>query len=122
MAAPLGDEPRFKAGDVAGGIRLDFEDPHVVNDHSAWGEVRKFSRAVGDEGGIFMLHSCLPLRGFGAVQRSPVRFRFHTLPGGEEGDGSRGHACRRVRGTPDKVGNVNGNVVIAVIRAVLEGG
>jgi hypothetical protein len=35
LAAPLGAEPRFEAGDVAGGIRLDFENPHDVNDHSA---------------------------------------------------------------------------------------
>jgi hypothetical protein len=40
------------------------------------------------------------------IQRSPVGFRFHTLPGGEEGEGSRGRACMCVRGTRDKVGNV----------------
>jgi hypothetical protein len=107
LAAPLGDEPRFGAGDVAGGIRLDFEDPHVINDHSASGEVHKFPRAVGDEGGILMLHSCLPLGGLSAVQRSPAGFRFHTLPGGEEGDGNRGLAGGCVWVTSDKVGDVN---------------
>mgnify|MGYP003687807677 CR=1 FL=1 len=53
-----------------------------------------------------MLHSCLPMGGLGAVQRSPVGFWFHTLPGGEEGDGSRGRAGRCVWGTRDKVGDV----------------
>ena len=48
LTAPLGDEPRFEAGDVAGCIRLDFEDPHVVNDHAAWGEVHKVPRAIAD--------------------------------------------------------------------------
>ena len=106
LTAPLGDEPRFEAGDVAGCIRLDFEDPHAVDDHAAWGEVHKVPRAVADEGGILLLHSGLPLGGLGAVQRSSVGFWFHTLSGGEEGDGSRGRAGRCVWGTSDKVGDV----------------
>jgi hypothetical protein len=35
------------------------------------------------------LHSGLPLWGMGAVQRSPVRFGFHTFSGGKESDGNR---------------------------------
>jgi hypothetical protein len=53
-----------------------------------------------------MLYSGLPLRGLGAVQGSPVRFRFHTLPGAHEGDGSGRCAGMCVVGTSDKVGNV----------------
>ena len=53
-----------------------------------------------------MLHSGLPLGGLGAVQGSPVRFRFHALPGGQDGAGSRRCAGMCVWGTSDKVGNV----------------
>ena len=48
----------------------------------------------------------MPLGGLGAVQGSSVRFRFHTLPGGYEGDGRRRCAGRCKRGTSDMVGNV----------------
>jgi hypothetical protein len=75
LATPFGDELRFEAGDVAGGIRLDFVDPHVVNDHPTSGKVNEFPRAVVYEGGILLLHSGLPLGGLGAFQRSLVRFR-----------------------------------------------
>jgi hypothetical protein len=61
----------------------------VVNDHATRGKVNEFPCAVVYEGGILMLHSGLPLGGLGAVQRSPVRFRFHTLSGGKESDGIR---------------------------------
>jgi hypothetical protein len=37
LAAPFGDEPCFEAGDIAGGVGLDFVDQHVVNDHAARG-------------------------------------------------------------------------------------
>jgi hypothetical protein len=89
LAAPLGDEPCFEAGDIACGVGLDFVDPHVVNDHAAKGQIDEFPRAVVYEGAILMLHNGMPLGGLGAVQRSPVRFEFHTLSGGKESDGSR---------------------------------
>jgi hypothetical protein len=51
LAAPFGDEPCFAAGDVAGGVRLDFdEDPHVANDHATRGKVNEFPCAVVYEG------------------------------------------------------------------------
>jgi hypothetical protein len=109
LAASFGDEPaepRFEAGDVTGGVGHDFVNPHVVNDHATRGKVNEFPCAVVYEGEILMLHSGLPLGGLNAVQGSPVRFRFHTLPGGHEGDGTRRCAGRCVRGTSDKVGNV----------------
>ena len=106
MDAPFGDEPRFEAGDVTGGVRLNFVDPHVVNYHATRGKVNEFPSAVVHEGGVLLLHSGLPLGGLGAVQGSSVRFWFHTLPGGQEGDGSRQCAGRCVRGTSDKAGNV----------------
>jgi hypothetical protein len=89
LAAPFGDEPCFEAGDIASGVELDLVDPHIVNDHAVGGKFDEFPRAVVYEGGILLLHSGLQLGGLGAVQRSPVRFGFHTLSGGKESDGSR---------------------------------
>jgi hypothetical protein len=90
LVAPLGDEPRFEAGDIANGVGLDLVDPHIVNDHYAVrGKVDEFTRAVVYEGGVLLLHSVLPLGGLGVVQSSPVRFWFHALSGGHEGGGSR---------------------------------
>jgi hypothetical protein len=57
-------------------------------------------------GGILLLHTGVPLGDLDAVQGNPVRFRFHTLPGRHEGDGSRRCAGRCVWGTSDKAGNV----------------
>jgi hypothetical protein len=54
LAAPFGDESCFEAGDIAGGVGLDFVDPHVVNDHAARGKVDEFPSVVVDEGGIFI--------------------------------------------------------------------
>jgi hypothetical protein len=91
LAAPFGDEPCFGAEDIACGAGLDFVDPHVVSDHAVKGKIDKFPRAVVYEGGILLLHSGLPLWGLGAgethVQRSVVRFGFHTFSGGKESDG-----------------------------------
>jgi hypothetical protein len=67
LAAPFGDKPHFEAGDVTGGVGLDFEDPHVVKDHATRGKVKEFPCAAVYEGGILMLHSGLPLGGLGAV-------------------------------------------------------
>jgi hypothetical protein len=67
------------------------------------GKVNEFPSAVAHEGGVLLLHSALPLGGMGAVQGSSVRFRFHTLPGGQEGDGSRRCAGKCVWGASDKV-------------------
>jgi hypothetical protein len=53
-----------------------------------------------------VLHSGLPMGGLGAVQSSPVRFRFHTLSGGEESDGSKCCAGRGVGWASDKSGHV----------------
>jgi hypothetical protein len=89
LTAPFGDEPCFEAGDIASGVGLDLVDPYVVNDHAVGGKFDEFSRAVVYEGGILLLLSGLPLGGMGVVQRSPVRFGFHTLSGGKESDGSR---------------------------------
>jgi hypothetical protein len=53
-----------------------------------------------------MLHTGLPLGGLGAVQRSPIRFGFHTLKGGKESDDIRRRAGRIVGETSDRVGHV----------------
>jgi hypothetical protein len=89
LVAPFGDEPCFEAEDIACGVGLDFVDPHDVNDNVARGKVDEFPRAVVYAGGILLLHSGLLMRGLGAVQRSPVRFGFHTFSGGKESDGNR---------------------------------
>jgi hypothetical protein len=89
LATPFGDEPRFKAGDIANGVGLDLVNPHVDNDHAVTRKVDEFARAVVYEGGVLLLHSGLPLGGMGAVHSSPIRFWFHTLSGGQESDGSR---------------------------------
>jgi hypothetical protein len=89
LAAPFGYEPGFKAGDIANGVGFDFADPHDVNDHAVGRKVDEFPSGVVYEGGVLLLHSGLPLEGMGAVQSSPVRFRFHTLSGGKESDGMR---------------------------------
>jgi hypothetical protein len=67
LAAPIGDDPCFEAGDIAGSVALDFVDLHVVNDHATRGKVNEFPCAVVYEGGILMLHRGLPLRGMGVV-------------------------------------------------------
>jgi hypothetical protein len=67
LAAPFGDEARVEAGDIANGVRLDFVDPHYVNDHAVKFKVDEFPRAVVYEGGVLLLHSGLPLGALGAV-------------------------------------------------------
>jgi hypothetical protein len=73
LAAPFGDEPCFEAGDISGGVELDYVYPHVVNDHAARGKVDELLRAVVHEVGILLRLSGLPLGGLGAVQSNPVR-------------------------------------------------
>jgi hypothetical protein len=106
LAAPFSDESCFEAGNIAGGVGLDFVDSHVVNDLATGGKVNEFPCAVVYEERILMLHSGLPVRGMGAVQRSHVRFRFHTLSGGKESDGNRRCAGMCVWGANDKFGHV----------------
>jgi hypothetical protein len=88
LASTFGDEPCFEAGDTANRVGFDFVDPHVGDDNAVKEKVDKFPRAVAYVGGVLMLHSGLQLGGLGAIHSSPVRFRFHTLSGGKESDGT----------------------------------
>jgi hypothetical protein len=67
LDALFGDEPRFEAGDIANGVKLDLANPHDVNDHAVRGKVDKFPRGVVYEEGVLLLHSGLPMGGMGAV-------------------------------------------------------
>jgi hypothetical protein len=105
LAATFGYEPCFEAGDIAHGIRLDFVDPHLVDDHSSGGKVDEFPCAVVHEGGLHMLRSGLLAWYLGARESSPVDFLFHTVAGGKESDGGRRCARWDVVWTSNQVGH-----------------
>jgi hypothetical protein len=85
---PFSDELHFEAGEIANGVGLDLVNPRDVNNHAVRGKVDECPRAVVLEGGVLLLHNGLPQGGgLGIIYRSPVRFWFHTLSGGQESDG-----------------------------------
>jgi hypothetical protein len=65
LAATLGDEPGFEAGDIVESVLLDLVDPHNVDYNASGGKVDEFPSAVVHERGVLMLHGCLPIWGLG---------------------------------------------------------
>jgi hypothetical protein len=66
LTASLGHEVSLKARYFNLCVRIDFVDPHAMNDRAIGVEVNKFSRAIAHEGVILMLHGSLPVKGLSA--------------------------------------------------------
>jgi hypothetical protein len=66
LAAIVGEESCFEAGDIAHGVRFYLVDLRVVDDHAVGLKIDEFPRAVVNEGGVLLLHCGLPFMCLGA--------------------------------------------------------